>query len=262
LTKSLQDIVFIGAGNVATHLCKLLSKYYTIRQIFSRTEQSVSALAESVNAGWTTSAGAVDYSSGAYFICLPDDQLIPVLNSLKFKDQLLIHTSGSVSLSILKSYSNNSGVLYPVQTFSKERPVDLQQVPVCIEASSIENEGILLELAGHLSRDIHVIDSEKRMLIHIAAVIACNFTNHMYTRAESILDANQLDFELLKPLIMETAAKVMEMSPKKAQTGPANRNDKKIIQEHINVLHDRQELQKLYSFVTRSITEFKGRNGE
>jgi len=212
-TRSLLDIVFIGAGNVATHLCKLLSKYYTIRQVFSRTEQSASALAETVSAGWTTSKGSVDYSSGAYIFCVPDNQLVPVLESMNFKDQLLIHTSGSVPLNILKTFSSNCGVLYPVQTFSKERPVDLQEVPVCIEANSMENERILMELASHLSRDIHVIDSEKRMVIHIAAVIACNFANHMFARAEGIMDANQLDFDLLKPLIRETADKRRRVLP-------------------------------------------------
>ncbi|MBL7110590.1 MAG: DUF2520 domain-containing protein [Bacteroidales bacterium] len=262
MTKSIQDIVFIGAGNVATHLGKSLSKYYTIRQVFSRTEESASALAETVEARWITNTRAMDYSSDAYLLCLPDDQLVPVLNRMKFQDQLLIHTSGSVSMDILKGYSNNYGVLYPVQTFSKARPVDLQQVPICIEANSIENEGAIFKMASRLSRNIQMLSSDKRVIIHIAAVIACNFANHMYARAEGIMDANQLDFELLKPLILETAHKVMEMSPGKAQTGPAKRNDQKIIQEHINKLRDSPELQKLYSFVSTSISDFTGVQGE
>jgi predicted short-subunit dehydrogenase-like oxidoreductase (DUF2520 family) len=262
MTKSIQDIVFIGAGNVATHLAISLSKKYTIRQVFSRSEQAASLLAESVDSRWTNNTGAVEYSSDAYFLCLPDDQLAPVLDRMKFKDQLLIHTSGSIPMDLLKGYSSNFGVLYPVQTFSKTRPVDLEQVPICIEANSIENEGALMELAINLSRNIQMLDSDKRVIIHIAAVIASNFTNHMYARAEGIMDANKLDFELLKPLILETAQKVMEMSPGKAQTGPARRNDQKIIQEHINSLQDSPELQKLYSFVSKSISGFKGDKGE
>ena len=262
MTKSVQDIVFIGAGNVATHLARSLSKKYTIRQVFSRTEQAASVLAESVEARWTTNTGAVDYSSDAYFLCLPDDQLLPVLDRMKFNDQFLIHTSGSIPMDLLKGYSNNYGVFYPVQTFSKTRPVDLEQVPICVEANSIENEGALLKLAIHLSRNIQMLDSEKRAIIHIAAVIACNFTNHMYAHAERIMDVNTLNFELLQPLILETAQKVMEMSPGKAQTGPARRNDQKIIQDHINNLRDSPELQKLYSFVSKSISEFTLDQGE
>ncbi len=262
MTRSKQDIVFIGAGNVATHLGKSLSKYYTIRQVFSRTEESASALAEAVKARWITDPGATDYSADAYLLCLPDDQLVPVLDRMKFKDQLLIHTSGSVAMDILKTYSNNYGVLYPVQTFSKARRVDLQQVPICIEANSDNNERAILKMASHISRNIQRLDSDRRIILHIAAVIACNFTNHMYAQAEGFMNANHLDFELLRPLILETANKVMGMSPGKAQTGPAVRNDQKILQEHINKLSDSPELQKLYSFVSEGISELTGGQGE
>ena len=262
MTRPLTDIVFIGAGNVATHLCLILAEQYRIRQVFSRTERSAKELADSVGARWTADPGALDYSAGAYFFCLPDDRLQPVLNLLNFNDQLLIHTSGSVPMDIFRGHSSNYGVVYPVQTFSKDRPVNLELVPVCIEANTGYNEEILRDLAGNISRDIQVTGSEKRKIIHIAAVIACNFTNHMYAEAARLLADNQLDFELLKPLILETAQKVMDMQPGDAQTGPARRNDQKVMEEHINTLRDSPELQKLYSFVSRSISESDHDPGE
>jgi predicted short-subunit dehydrogenase-like oxidoreductase (DUF2520 family) len=250
------NVVLVGAGNVATHLgIALKKKGNRIIQVFSRTVESARRLSGKLESTCITKLTELDYSADIYLFCLKDDVLLDVLKQTSFNNQILVHTSGSLPISIFKDFGIHYGVLYPVQTLIKERHIDLSAGPFCIEASTPHAEDILKNLALGLSRQVHLVDSEKRKIIHLAAVFACNFTNHMYYIADKLMRENGLDFDLLKPLIQETAAKILEMDPESAQTGPAKRGDNQILEDHIQLLKDLPGIQKIYTFVSKSITE-------
>jgi predicted short-subunit dehydrogenase-like oxidoreductase (DUF2520 family) len=262
LNTTINNIVLVGAGNVATHLGIALKKLgYRIIQVFSRTVGSARELSGKLESGYITKLTELDYSADLYLFCLKDDVLLDVLKQTLFTNQILVHTSGSLPLNIFKDFGFHFGVIYPVQTFIKERNLDLTNVPFCIEANTPYAENILKCLASELSQKVEVVDSEKRKIIHLAAIFACNFTNHMYLLADRLMRENGLDFDLLKPLIQETAAKIMEIDPETAQTGPAKRGDNQIIEDHVQLLKDSPGMQKIYTFVSDSILR-SGINGK
>jgi predicted short-subunit dehydrogenase-like oxidoreductase (DUF2520 family) len=256
LDTSNYNIVLVGAGNVATNLGIALKKQgHSIIQVFSRTTESARKLSAELDTTFITKLSELDYSADIYLFCLKDDVLLDAMKQTSFTDQILVHTSGSLPLSIFKDFGFHYGVFYPVVTFSKDRNLDLTNVPFCIEGSTAYAENILLNLALELSKKVQSVDSEKRKIIHLAAVFACNFTNHMYLIADKLLRENGLDFDLLKPLIQETAQKIMEMDPDAAQTGPARRGDNQILEDHLQLLKDLPLIQKIYTFVSESIAE-------
>jgi predicted short-subunit dehydrogenase-like oxidoreductase (DUF2520 family) len=258
LKKKLHNIVLVGAGNVATHMSKAFrDQGYRIVQVYSRTLESARILASQLDTTFITNINRLDYTSDLYLFCLKDDALMPVLSETRFTTQLLVHTSGTLPLNIFQEYSKNYGVLYPVQTFSKTRRMDMSDVPFCIEASNPDAALVLENLISEISKNIIYMDSEKRKFLHLAAVFACNFPNHMYHLAKKILWLKDLSFDLLKPLILETAGKILETDPKDAQTGPAVRGDQKILEEHLHLLKNLPEIQKMYTFVSNSISAHK-----
>lgn len=224
------NIAIVGAGNVATHLGKKLNTRYS----------------RNIN--------TIDKNADVIILAIKDDAIVQVAKKLKLNGKIIVHTSGSVGLDVLKRHAVNCGVLYPLQTFSKKRNIDLAQVPVCIEGSNKRTEKILFSLGSLLSKNVIPINSRQRKIIHLAAVFANNFSNHMYAIASTILKKEKLSFDLLKPLILETAGKVQEMEPRSAQTGPAKRNDKKIIREHLKMLSYKKKYRDLYKQVSNSIT--------
>lgn len=250
------NIVFVGAGNVATHLGPALkAQGHEILQVYSQTAHSAQVLSCRLKAFPITDIAELDYSADIFLFCLKDDALLNTLKQTRFTNQLLIHTAGSLPLDIFKDFGFHYGVLYPVQTLIKERILDLSDVPFCVEASTPYAESIILKLATGLSGKVEIVDSEKRKIIHVAAVFACNFPNHMFYIADKLMSENDLDYDLLKPLIKETFAKIMETDPLTAQTGPAKRGDLKIIEEHLQLLKDHPIMQKIYTFVSESIAE-------
>ncbi len=251
-----QNIVLVGAGNVATHLGIALKKQgHNIIQVFSRTKESARKLSAELDATYITKLNELDYSADIYLFCLKDDVLPDALKQTSFTNQILVHTSGSLPLSIFKDFSFHYGVFYPVVTFSKDRNLDLANVPFCIEGSTAYTENILLNLALELSQKVQSVNTEKRKIIHLAAVFACNFTNHMCLIADKLMRENGLDFDLLKPLIQETASKILEMDPEAAQTGPAIRGDNQILEDQLQLLKDLPLFQKIYTFVSESIAD-------
>jgi len=249
-------IVIIGAGNLATHLSVALQNFgYEILQVYSRTEESAKQLAIKLEVGYTTSINNILPNADFYFVALKDSAINEVLSQIDFQNKLLVHCSGSLHLSVLKEYSENTGVLYPLQTFSKKRLVNFKAIPVFVEANTESNEQKLLAVANHISDKVTHLNSENRKALHIAAVFACNFANHMYSLAAQFLESKEIDFEVLRPLILETAEKVQELQPKDAQTGPAIRFDENIINAHLNELKDKPDLQELYNSISKSIFE-------
>jgi predicted short-subunit dehydrogenase-like oxidoreductase (DUF2520 family) len=250
------NFCFIGAGNLATILSKAFqNKGFNITQIFSRSEKSAKELADILSVKYTTSVNEIDSNADIYFVAINDSAVAEVLSQIKFNNRLLVHCSGSLPLSAIEGFSENTGVFYPLQTFSKTREVDFNEIPVFIESNSLNNQKTLLQIANSISKSVSVINSEKRRMLHISAVFACNFVNYFYTIAAEILKSNDIPFDVLKPLILETARKVQEIAPEKAQTGPAVRFDENIIDAHLQELNDFDDYRQLYMSVSKRIFE-------
>ena len=221
--------VILGSGNVASHLSFALKREgIEVLQIFSPTYENAKTLGEKLSVDYCCDFSDLNINADIYIISIKDST-VETINSNVFPDnKIVVHTSGSLPMEILNRFSKNFGVLYPLQTFSKEREIFFKEIPVCIEANSDINLEILRKLAKKLSDNVIEINSEKRKILHLSAVFACNFTNYMYTISENILMEENISFDILKPLIKETAAKVQSLAPVKCQTGPAVRSDKKI----------------------------------
>ena len=251
------NFCFIGAGNLAANLSlALFKKGFNISQVYSRTIHSAKMLAEKVESSFTVSTDEIDMSSDIYVVALKDDAIDEVLSQIDFQNKLVIHCAGSLPLSVLQKYSSNTGVFYPLQTFLKSRMISFENIPVFVEASSKENEEIILSVARKISKIVTVLDFEKRQMLHVSAVFACNFVNYFYTIAAELLESKDISFDALRPLIMETAEKVMTMEPGKAQTGPAMRFDKNIMEKHLSLLNSNKDYQELYMSVSKGIFEY------
>lgn len=260
MKRSIEDtpIVFIGAGNLATNLAKALyQKGFRIVQVYSRTKESASALAKEVEAEYTTDLQDVSKEAKLYIVSLKDAAFVELLPQITEGKQgsLLVHTAGSISMNIWEGHAERYGVFYPMQTFSKQREVDFQEVPFFIEAKKPEDVELLKAIAGTLSDKVYEATSEQRKSLHLAAVFTCNFTNHMYALAAELLEKYKLPFEVMLPLIDETARKVHELAPREAQTGPAVRYDENVIDNHLSMLADTPALQEIYKLMSKSIHE-------
>lgn len=252
-----ERIVLIGAGNVAHHLAPaLLNAGLNLCQIYSRSIESARELGKKTGITYTADLFAVYPDCDVYIFCVSDDVLPSLFKSLRInKKALVLHTSGSVPLSVFGSGFENYGVLYPLQTFSKKRALNFREVPLCVEASNEFSRKAVLSLAEKLSERVQEISSDKRKKLHLAAVFANNFTNHLYGMAGKMLEEEGLDFSLLRPLIFETAHKVMLLSPEEAQTGPARRGDESILSMHKSLLKNDKKRLTLYTLLSDSIKE-------
>ena len=252
---ALPRLVFIGSGNVATHLALVFSeKGYPVLQVYSRTEESAAALAGKINCPYTTDITLLDARADVYICALKDSVLQEVLSQASFHHKLVLHTAGSLPMDILSEYTANYGVFYPLQTFSKNRPVDFSNIPVFIESNRPENFLVVKSLAGNVSDVVYEADSEQRKKLHLAAVFACNFTNHLYAIAAKIVNENgDFPVEVLLPLIDETAKKIHALSPLEAQTGPAVRDDKNVIDKQLKMLDSDKDVQQIYKLMSKHI---------
>ena len=250
-------IVIIGSGNLATNLSLALKDAgQDIVQIFSRTEAHAKELADKLGCPYTSSLDAILSDADVYILSVKDDallRLIPTICELR-KNSLFLHTAGSVPMNLFEGSASQYGVLYPMQTFSKNRRVDFREIPCFIEASSPQTLAVVRSLAACISDHVVVCDSEKRKKMHLAAVLACNLTNHCYRLAERVLEAEQIDFSLFLPLIEETARKVRTLSPKEAQTGPMVRYDQGIMRMQMEMLPD-DRTREIYRLMAESIHE-------
>jgi len=250
------SVVILGAGNLATHLFKAFNKAksVTVVQWFNRDLQSIEAYKNSVSITKDISK-LVD--ADIYILAISDDAISEFSKQLPFQDKLVVHTSGSVGIHDLDQ-KHRRGVFYPLQTFSKEYEIDFKDVPICIEALEKNDLQTLKALAGAIGSPYYKISTEQRQTLHLSAVFVNNFTNQLYRIAHEISDAKSIDFEILKPLILETAKKVQTLSPYIAQTGPAKRNDKKTIKKHLKLL-EHEDHKAIYELLTKSIKKTHGR---
>ncbi len=257
---TIKNITLIGSGNVATHLgLAFFNKGFIINQVFSKQFENASILANKIDAEAIDKLTNLSTDSDLYLICIKDDAIASVVKEIQFNGKLIAHTSGSISINVLNK-KENYGIFYPLQTFSKEKEVDINHVPFCIEGNSESNQNALLKLAQKLSENVQLISSEQRKAIHLAAVFACNFSNNMYAIADDILSDNNISLDILKPLIKETAQKITTLKPKDVQTGPAIRNDQKIIKNHLKMLADSKDYQDIYQIISDNI--IKQNNGK
>ena len=260
MNRSIEDtpIVFVGAGNLATNLAKALyRKGFRIVQIFSRTEESARSLALQVEADYTTDLKELTGDAKLYIVSLKDAAFVELLPQIAEGKEhaLLVHTAGSIPMSVWEGHTQRYGVFYPMQTFSKQREVKFDEIPFFIEAKTAEDVDLLKAIAATLSDHVYEASSEQRKSLHLAAVFICNFTDHMYALAADLLEKYQLPFNVMLPLIDETARKVHELAPRDAQTGPAVRYDKNVIENHLAMLADLPALQEIYKLMSKSIHE-------
>jgi predicted short-subunit dehydrogenase-like oxidoreductase (DUF2520 family) len=254
--KNKPGITIVGAGNVGTQLSQIFySKGYPIVQICSRPKKAT-LLAGKVNAMAVTEISEITPDADIYILCISDRAIKELKDSWEIKNKLVCHTSGSTEMEVLKDLSSDYGVFYPLQTFTSKRHVDFNKVPICVEANNAENQETLYKIGKSISKNVRYIDSKTRMSIHLAAVIAGNFSNFMYVLAEEILQKQGFSFELLHPLIQETSHKAVKLSPYNAQTGPARRNDTDVIRKHLDLLKSKPETRSIYEIITKDIIRY------
>ena len=269
-------IVLIGAGNLATHLGKALhAAGHDMVQVFSRTMQSAETLASLLDAEPLTDIAQVRDDADVYIFSVKDSALVQLVAQLcrheadglgedgevnalrKAKkgehERVFLHTAGSMPMSVFKGMAQHYGVLYPMQTFSKQREVDFSIIPCFVEANDEFAQKQIEGLAREISGRVYQLSSEDSKYLHLSAVFACNFANHCYAISQELLEEHGIPFDVMLPLINETAAKVHEMKPKDAQTGPAVRYDENVIGKQSKLLENHPHFKKVYDSMSKSI---------
>jgi len=253
------DISFIGSGNLAWHLAPALDNVgYIVREVYSPNPKHAEALTERLyQADVKTTLDFSNSKSRLFIIATRDDKIQEVARDIVLPDDAtLVHTSGSQPLSLLQfAAAANTGVVYPLQTFSKGKRIDFKVVPIFIESSNEDSEKVLSSMAKAISGNVKSITSSERQALHLAAVFASNFPNHMLTIAKKVLQDNNLDFEVMKALILETMTKSLELGPDKAQTGPAIRSDLEVLDRHLEFLKDDERVAEIYRVMSQHIID-------
>lgn len=243
-------VVLLGFGNINSHLIKAFhkSKAVSVVQVFNRS----SIVLDSTFSHTPVTNKIEDIEDAdVYIIGISDDAIASFSESLQFENKLVVHTSGGVSMDLLAN-KNRRGVFYPLQTFSKQKQVDFSNIPICIEAENPNDLKLLQSLGEIISETVEEIPSEKRAKLHLAAVFVNNFVNYLYIIGEDILSKENISFNLLKPLIKETAAKIEDLNPEAAQTGPAKRNDTKTIEKHLSLIENDSH-KEVYKMITEQL---------
>lgn len=246
-------VVIIGSGNVATSIALALNDKCELVQIYSRTLANAQALAQKVNCEATDNLHSLALDADVYIVSVKDDAIASVAESVPDNGALWLHTSGSTPIDVFREKRARYGVLYPMQSFSKSHPARISEVHIFIEGSDSETCKEIKAIATLMTKNVHEATSAEREKLHIAAVFACNFANHMFTLSSEVLDEAGLPFDAMLPLIKTTIAKLENMTPQESQTGPAARGDMTIIEKHLKSLHD--DKQKIYKLLSHSIME-------
>ncbi|HLW40857.1 MAG TPA: DUF2520 domain-containing protein [Flavobacterium sp.] len=246
----MKTINIIGSGNVAYHLMENIDTLpdFRLQQVAVRSKEKVLDLvSEDLIVTDIKNLNPADLT----IIAVTDDAIKLVSDEIPYQNHLVVHTSGTTSMQILND-KNRKGVFYPLQTFSKSRPVDFKNIPLCLETEQENDLKYLKVLAQQMSGKVYEISSEQRKSLHVSAVFVSNFVNHMYAIGDKICEENNIPFEILHPLIQETAVKITSLSPEEAQTGPAVRHDEKTITAHQNFLTN-ETFKNIYKLITESI---------
>lgn len=248
-----KKITIIGSGNVAFHLAQVFfENKIDIVEVHSRNEKEGNKLAKKVNATYTKNIKEVGKNSDIIIMAISDDAIEKVSKQLDLKNQILAHTSGIANTELLSVATKNYACFYPLQTFTKNTIVDFKDIPILINANNLESLNSLKSVALKISNRVEEITDIQRQKLHLSAVIVNNFTNHLFTLSSQYLEKNDINFDLLKPLITETVNKISISNPREIQTGPAKRNDIKTIEKHICFIED-EDLKEIYKILTKSI---------
>lgn len=259
----IKNINLAGAGNVATHLAKEFVRHgLTIRYLYNRSANKGAKLAALIDAIPVGDIHHLSQDADLLILAVSDDALPVMLEQLSLCPIPIVHTSGTTPIDILTPYTCHAGVFYPLQTFRTDQPVDFSQIPVCIEASNKKTENRLVELARKITLLVDVLTSEQRKILHLGAVMSGNFTNFLYVMAQELLEQYEISFELLKPLIRQTAKNIEQPLLFSMQTGPAIREDLETIKKHQEVLKNQEAYQELYQLMTELIINRKTKDGK
>ena len=251
----MNKISFVGSGNVAYHLSKTLKNVgFTISSVSSKNTNNAKALAKNLNTKACLTE-EIDPSVDLVIIAVSDDSISEVIQALPQQIQSVIHTSGSIPMEVFQGKFENFGVFYPLQSFNKDQEIDMSSVPFLIEANTAELEKDLKYIAERVSTRAEIMDSEARKHLHLAAVIANNFVNYLATEAYSILEEQNIDGSLIRPLMLETILRLENNHPKHMQTGPAKRNDKEVLKMQEELLKSNPKLQSLYRQISELIMQ-------
>ncbi|MBR4440132.1 MAG: DUF2520 domain-containing protein [Bacteroidales bacterium] len=250
------NIFVFGTGNVAWSLIPALKKAgHNVVGVYGRTIDNVRAISNAFGVVPVFELDKITPYADIYFIVTSDNGIVPAASALKTR-HIVLHTSGTTDINVLKRFFKKCGVIYPVQTFSKSVNVDFANVPLLVESSDEITSQKIMMLANSLSSDVREMTSAQRRVLHLSAVFACNFTNHMIAASKMLMAKDKVDFSLLEPLIHETVRKALESDPVLCQSGPAVRNDTRILNYHLEMLNQYPYLKKIYSFVSESIIDF------
>lgn len=253
------NIAFVGSGNLAWHLAPALDNAgYVVKEVFSRSTTNADLLVKRLYQAERKQN--LDFSNSnvsLIVVCVSDDSIIEVAREIVLPERCsIVHTSGSQGLEQLEfAATDHMGVLYPLQTFSKTQNIDFKQVPVFVESTNDETRQLLLDIAHSISKKVYRLKSGDRKVLHLAAVFACNFTNHLIKIAEDTLANNGLDLEVLQPLIIETIDKALSIGPEKGQTGPAKRHDFEVLDGHIKLLNGNDDIREIYKLISQHIID-------
>ena len=248
------QVTIIGTGNVATVLGKLiLANNHSINQVYGRNIDAAILLANQLNAKPTNNLSGLNKESDIYVIAVADKSIASVCNDLKLEDKIVVHTAGSVSSIVLQNVSAIFGVLYPIQSLRKEMDIATVTIPFLIDGNNKSTQILIENFAKSLSNKVTSGNDVTRLQLHTAAVFSCNFVNYMYLQSANFCEANNIDFELLQPLIEETAFRLRTHHPKDVFTGPAVRKDLQTIEKHIDQLNSNLPAQELYKLMTDMI---------
>jgi predicted short-subunit dehydrogenase-like oxidoreductase (DUF2520 family) len=246
-------IVIIGSGNVATVLGRLFIKNnHQVVQVMSRHVENAKILATALSCSYTNYDGVTDMSADLYLVAISDGVLFDLNKSFSLGNKLIVHTAGSITKDVLQAISTNYGILYPYQTLRKEI-TDIPQIPLLIDGNTDEATLLIEDFAKSISTIVKRTTDEERLKLHVAGVVVSNFTNHLYAVTDEFCQKENLDFNLLFPLIKETAERIKDFSPKDVQTGPAIRNDVFTLDKHLRLLSAHPKLKYLYLKLTDSI---------
>jgi predicted short-subunit dehydrogenase-like oxidoreductase (DUF2520 family) len=256
----MEQVILLGAGNVAWHLGQqLYRKAIAVSHVYSRDLEKAQQLAREIGSTAGNDLAALPaLSKCLYILAIRDDAIPEVAESISFlnaSDRLFVHTSGATSATILQKHFSHSGVFYPLQSFSRERELDFGQVPMCVDGSDQETRELLFELGKRIVRQVALIDDHQRRILHLAAVFVNNFSNYLFGVGKDLVEREKISFDLLRPLIRETAAKVMENDPAAMQTGPARRHDSQTIAGHLAYLEAFPHWQEIYLLLSKSIED-------
>ncbi len=249
-------MVVIGSGNVAWHLIRAFSsRGIEVLQLLGRNRDTTAAMSEYFGIPYIMNPKSLITDADIYLVTVQDDQIRAIAENLRLPGQLVVHTSGFTGLEAIREVSGKTGVIWPLQTLTRGKEVVFTSIPLFLEANSPESLETLRSFSALISDRVYVADSPTRQKIHLAAVIAGNLTNHLYTLSARILEQEQVPWDVLAPLIRETARKAAEGHPAESQTGPAVRQDIRVLEKHLDLLREEPEFREIYRLISENIIQ-------